>query len=164
MLFSIIVAVSENQVIGNQGALPWKLSSDLQLFKQRTLHHTVIMGRKTFESISKPLPNRTNIVISRDTSLKIEGCMVVASVQEAFALGEKIEQKEVFIIGGGEIYQQSLERVDKIYLTKVKTHLEGDTFFPELKDEDWVEIAKTFYPKNERNYFDFEVIELARKK
>ena len=129
---SIIVATSENGVIGVDNKLPWYLPEDLKRFKKLTENNVVIMGRKTYESIGKPLPNRFNIVISRNKDLTIPGCLVVNSLEKA--LYKAGSDKKVFIIGGGEIYRQSLEYVDKIYLTKVHINVEGDTTFPNIDD------------------------------
>lgn len=134
-MISIIVAVSENNVIGVDNKLPWYISEDLKRFKTLTLGNTVIMGRKTYESIGKPLNDRVNIIISRDKGLTIPGCIVVDSVEKAIRKSEK--NKEIFIIGGGEIYKNSLNFVDRVYMTRVHQEVGGDTTFPTL-NENWV--------------------------
>lgn len=128
---SIIAAISENRVIGNAGKIPWHLKDDFRRFKERTLGHVIIMGRKTYESIGRPLPGRTNIVITRDTSREIPGCVVVGSLAEALERARAIETEEVFICGGGQIYAEALSQADRLYLTVVHAIIDGDAFFPE---------------------------------
>jgi dihydrofolate reductase len=135
MTISIIVAVAENQVIGFDNHLLWHISEDLKRFKCLTLGHHVIMGRKTYESVGKPLPGRINIVISRQENLAIEGCLVAKSLEEALELAK--QDSELFIIGGGDIYKQALPIADKIYFTRVHAGFPGDTFFPELNLSEW---------------------------
>ena len=147
MRVSLIVAVAENGVIGKDNDLIWSLPKDMQYFKETTLGHHVIMGRKNFESIPekyRPLPNRTNIVVSRQSDYHAEGCVLVHSVEEALSIAKKNDDYEPFIIGGGQIYQLALEAdlVDRIYLTKVHKSFDGDTFFPSLSEE-WKEIKRT---------------------
>ena len=134
-MISIIVATSENNVIGVDNKLPWSISEDLKRFKKLTMGNTVIMGRKTYESIGKPLSGRVNIVVSRDTNLTIPGCIVVDNIEKAITKSDK--NKEIFIIGGGEIYKNSINFVDKIYMTRIHQEVEGDTTFPILNDG-WV--------------------------
>lgn len=162
MKISIVVAVSQNQVIGSQGTLPWRLSSDLKKFKKITSGHTIIMGRKTYESIGRPLPNRTNILITRNPIYQAEGCYVVHSLEESLNLAQNQQASEVFIIGGGEIYQQALPQVDKIYLSRVNTQLEGDTFFPPLDTQEWKTIHQEAFLADDKNEYDFNFIELER--
>ncbi|TXH08233.1 MAG: dihydrofolate reductase [Candidatus Moraniibacteriota bacterium] len=128
---SLIAALSENRVIGNRGAIPWHLKDDFRRFKERTTGHVIIMGRKTYESIGRPLPGRTNIVITRDTGRDIPGCIVVDSLAEALAKARAIESKEIFVIGGGQIYAEALALADRLYLTLVHAIMDGDAFFPE---------------------------------
>jgi dihydrofolate reductase len=125
-MINIIVAMSKNRVIGNANTLIWHLPEDLRRFKQLTTGNTIVMGRKTYESIGKPLPNRRSIIITRDTNYKVDGCEVVNSLEEALELSNN----NCFIIGGGEIYKQSLKIADRIYLTLVHKDFEGDTTFP----------------------------------
>ncbi len=127
----IIAAISKDRVLGKNGKMPWQIPEDLKRFKQLTTGHVIIMGRKTFESIGKPLPNRTNIVITRDKNYQSKGVLVVHSFEEALNEAKNIEKEEIFIIGGGKIYQQALSFADKIYLTIVEGTFEGDTFFPD---------------------------------
>ena len=162
MIVSIIVAASENNVIGNNNDLIWSFPNDMSFFKQKTLNHHVIMGRKNFESIPhkfKPLPNRTNIVITRNLSYDAKGAVVVNSLSQAIEFSKKEKQKETFVIGGGQIYDLSLKEnlIDRIYLTRIHKYYEGDTFFPIL-DEEWkVKEERKFYSdeKHESNYTFF---------
>ena len=137
---SIIVAMSQNSVIGINNQLPWHISEDLKNFKKTTLNHCVIMGRKTYDSIGKPLNNRRNIVISRDSSLKIDGVEVVNSLEKAISMVK--EGLEIFIIGGEQIYSMALSLATHLYITKVDGHFKGDAFFPDLDQKEWKEIAR----------------------
>lgn len=132
-MINMIVAVSRNNQIGVDNQLPWHIKEDLQYFKQTTTSHTIVMGRKTFDSIGRPLPNRKNIVITRDYSFQFPGVEVVHSLEELFSLIDS-ETKPVFVIGGGEIYKLLLPFTDKLYITLVDLSIDGDTFFPEYKD------------------------------
>ncbi len=138
-MINIIVAVAENGVIGCHNRLIWHISEDLKRFKALTTGHPIIMGRKTYDSIGRPLPGRQNIVISRNPELKIEGCDVVGSLSEAIEIAQG---EEKFVIGGGEIYRQALPLCDRLYLTKVEQSPEGDTFFPEIDSSEWRECAR----------------------
>ena len=149
--------MSKNRVIGNNNELIWKLSSDLKRFKELTTGHPVVMGRKTYESIGRPLPNRRNIIITRNSEYEIEGCETVSSLEEALLL----TGSNCFIIGGGEIYKQSLELADKIYLTLVHHEFEGDTQFPELGTE-WATIDTKDFTADEKNQYDYSFIEYER--
>jgi dihydrofolate reductase len=160
MTISIIVAVAENQAIGYNNQLLWRLKEDLQRFKSLTMGHHIIMGRKTYESIGKPLPGRTSVVITRDLNFKAEGCRVVHSLEEAL----KVEDSEVFIIGGAEIYNQALPLADKIYLTRIHASFPGDTFFPELDLNEWAsESVEKGKPANDDG-FGYTYINLVRVK
>jgi len=127
---SIIAAVATNLAIGKNNQLLWHLPEDLKRFKELTKGHAVVMGQKTFESLGRPLPDRTNIIITLDRSFKAEGCIVVYSIDEALIEAEKAENKEIFIIGGGSIYRQFLPLADKLYITRVEKDFDADTFFP----------------------------------
>lgn len=162
MLISIIVAVSKNQVIGIEGDLPWRLSSDLRNFKRLTEGHTVIMGRKTYESIGKPLPKRTNVVITGNQHYQAIGCHIVHELEEAVRFARSQGEKEVFIIGGGEVYRQSIEKANRIYLTRVEAELKGDTFFPKLDKNIWKEKQRERFEADEKNNYAFDVVELHR--
>lgn len=129
---SIIVAMSENRVIGNENKLLWHIPGELKRFKEITQGHPIIMGRKTFESIGRVLPNRTNIIISRDSAFKVEGAVVVHSFDEAVDVAHTKEgNEEIFVIGGGQIYAAAINKADRLYLTIVRGEFSGDTFFPE---------------------------------
>ena len=155
-MISIIVAVAEGGVIGGGGDLLWHISEDLRRFKQITSGHTVIMGRKTYESLGRPLPNRTNVVISR-TMGEIEGCTVVRSLEEAIALFPA--EEEVFVIGGAQIYALALGVADRFYLTRVGHDYEGDTSFPAWDESEWQLISREAYEQGEKypHPFAFEI-------
>ena len=140
MIISIVVAISENNAIGKDNKLLWHLPNDLKHFKEITTGHTVIMGRKTFDSVGKPLPNRRNIVITRN-KINIPGCEVVNSIKQAIELC--LGEIEIFIVGGAEIYKQSIDITNNIYLTMVHQTFEADTFFPEINKKQWIEIKVT---------------------
>ena len=166
MKVSIIVAASENGVIGKDNDLIWHLPKDMRFFKNTTMGHHVIMGRKNFESIPhkfRPLPDRTNVVITRQTTYKADGCMVVNSVDDALQIAKHNGEEEAFIIGGGQIYKLALEAnlVDKVYLTKVHHSFEGDTFFPAL-NKDWKEISRIQNQADEKHLYSFDFITLEK--
>ena len=131
---SIIVAHSRNMVIGKANALLWRLPEDLKRFKKLTTGHPIIMGRKTYQSINRPLPDRTNIIVTRDENLEIPGCIIVHSVTGAIEKAKEFDREEIFIIGGAEIYKEILSLVDRLYVTKVDLDVEGDAFFPEYSN------------------------------
>lgn len=157
---SIVVAISANNAIGKNNQLLWHLPADLKHFKAITSGHPIIMGRKTYDSIGRPLPNRRNIVITRQTDLTIPNVELVNSLQEAILLCDK--EKEVFIIGGAEIYKQALSFTNKIYLTIVHQDYEADVFFPELKENEWKEIAKEYHQADEKNNVAYTFSTLER--
>lgn len=149
--------MSKNRVIGNDNKLIWKLSSDLKRFKELTTDNPVVMGRKTYESIGKPLPNRRNIIITRQPDYQVDECEIVSSLEEALL----ITGNDCFIIGGGEIYKQSLPLANKIYLTLVNEEFEGDTQFPEI-DSSWVKLSKIDFNSDEKNNHNYSFIEYER--
>jgi dihydrofolate reductase len=153
VIVSLVAAVAENQVIGRGGGLPWQLPDDLKRFKQITLDHTVIMGRKTFEEIRQPLANRRNVVISRDPGFQPRGVTVVPSLEEALALGAT--EDEVFVIGGGEIFRLALPRADRLYLTIVHGDVDGDTHFPAFDEAVWVLEEEERHEADERHPYAF---------
>lgn len=157
---SLIVAVDKNWVIGKRGELPWKLPADLKHFKVLTIGHSVIMGRKTFDSIGKPLVDRTNIVLSAKDGLNIPGCIVAKSAQEALELSP--EDREIFVIGGGRIYNQFLPLVQTIYLTKIYHELEGDIFFPKLDFSEWREVWREDFKSDSKNPYDYSFVTLEK--
>lgn len=149
-MLSIIVAADRNNVIGKDNALIWHLPNDLKFFKQKTTGHAIIMGRKTYESVGKPLPNRRNIIITRNATYKAEGCEVVPSLEAAIALCNPDD--ESFIVGGEEIYRQALPLVDRVYLTRIHHDFEGDRHFPELND-DWNLVERKEAEPDEKNAY-----------
>ena len=154
-MISLVVAVSENNAIGKNNQLLWHLPNDLKFFKNTTWGGVVIMGRKTFESVNKSLPGRTNIVITKQTHWSAENVIVANSVSDAIQKARDLNFKEIFIIGGGEIYKESMHLADKIYLTKVQTSIEGDTFFPELETEEWRFLSNKDFKSDEKHAFDY---------
>lgn len=160
MEFSIIVATSKNNVIGRDGGIPWHLSADLKRFKSLTTGHPIVMGRRTFESIGRPLPGRRNIVISNSVNA-IEGCDVIKSVDDL--LNDKSLDGMIFIIGGGEIYKQFLPYAKMVYLTEVDTEItDGDTFFPELNPMEWIEVGRESHEADEKNDFNYSFVDYER--
>lgn len=161
MVISIIVAVAENNVIGDNNRLIWHIPNDLKRFKTITMGHAVIMGRKTFESIGKPLKGRKNLIITRQKNYHAEGCQVVFSLEEA--LGLLKNEKEVFIIGGGEIYRNAFSIANKIYLTKVHKKFNGNTLFPEIPMEQWDVVHEEFITDDDKVSFSYSFIDLKKK-
>ena len=153
-MITIVVAMGKNREIGKNNQLLWHLSKDLKHFKDLTSGHPIIMGRKTYESIGKPLPNRTNIVISKKDDWFEEGILIVGSVKEAVKFAKKIDE-EVFIIGGGNIYEQTIDLADKLEVTLVDAELEADTFFSKINEKIWRKIGEENHQKDEKNEFDF---------
>lgn len=160
-MLSIIVAVAQEGVIGRNNDLIWHISEDLRHFKAVTSGHPIIMGRKTYESLGRPLPNRTNVVITRRSDLDAEGCTVVGSLEEAIKLFPTTE--EVFIIGGGQIYAQAMPLADRFYLTEVEAPFEGDTFFPEWDRAEWEVIEEQRFERGEKFEYPFTFLTLERK-
>lgn len=163
-MLSLFVAVAENGVIGKQGELlPWKLSADLKRFKQLTMGHPVIMGRKTYETIGRPLPGRLNIVITRSPKYSAEGCTVVQSIEAAVTTARHAEgSSEVFIIGGNEIYKATEPQADKLYLTRVHAKPEGDTYFT-YDSSRWQQIERQDFAADSENQYPYSFITYVRK-
>lgn len=159
-MISLIVAVSTNNVIGADGDLPWRLSDDLKRFKAVTMGKPIVMGRKTYESIGRPLPGRQNIVITRQDDFTADGCDVVQSTAEAVDVAEDAD--EIMVIGGSEIYAAFLPLAERIYLTRVHTEVEGDAFFPPLNKEEWRESASESYEADDSNNYAYTVTTLTR--
>lgn len=151
-MVSIIVAIAKNGIIGDKNSLLWHISEDMRFFRETTSGHPVIMGRKTYDSLGRPLPKRTNVVISRTTK-HIEGCTVVGSLEEAIALFPK--EEEVFIIGGAQIYALAMEVADRLYLTRVEHEYQGDTSFPEWDESKWKLLSRTPYERGEKYEYPF---------
>ena len=163
MIISLVVAASENNVIGKNNQLLWHLPKDMKFFKNVTWGMPVVMGRKTFESMgSKPLSGRKNIVITRKPGWAAEGVSVVNGVDAAVALAEELNYKEIFIIGGGEIYMISFNQASKIYMTRVHAELEGDTYFPELND-DWKETQRIKGTVDDKNKYEHDFLIFEKK-
>ena len=159
MRVSVIVAASANNVIGVDGGLPWRLPEDLRRFKELTMGKPMLMGRLTYESIGKALPGRRSIILTRQIDFQAADCEVVATADAAIAAVSDVE--ELMIIGGGNVYEQLLPMTDRIYLTRVHTHIDGDTFFPDIDPADWRSINAERFPVNaDREYgFTFETLE-----
>ena len=158
---SIIVAMSSNRAIGINNTLPWHLSEDLKHFKSLTTGHTIIMGRKTYESIGKPLPNRRNIVVTRNLNTFYDGVEIVHSLEDAFSISSNDE--EVFIIGGSNIYEQSLNLVKHLYITEITKAFEGDAFFPEIDKSLWTESSRETHVSSDGLEFSFVSLQKKTK-
>jgi len=162
----MIAAVAENQVIGKNNDLVWRLPDDMKYFMETTQNHFVIMGRKNYDSIPEkysPLPNRINIIITRQKDYQADGCLVFDSLQKAFDYAENKGQSEVFVIGGGEIYTLALAKADKLYITEVKASFEGDTFFPEIDESKWLEVSRKPHSQDSRHHYNFDFVVYKRK-
>lgn len=155
MLISLIVAASTNNAIGKNNQLLWHLPNDMKFFKNTTWAMPVLMGRKTFESLGKPLPGRLNIIITRQKDWKPEGVTVVHSLADAINAASAVDYKESFIIGGGEIFKEAIPIADKIYITRVEAVLAGDTFFPEINKQDWLMNSGQSFPADEKHAFAY---------
>ncbi len=158
MLISIIAAMGRNRAIGYKNTLPWRLPADLQRFKQLTLGHHILMGRKTYESIGRPLPGRTSIIITRQPNFQAEGCLIAYSLDEAIDLAKSRGEQEAFIIGGAEIYAQALFIADRMYLTLVDAEPEADAFFPEFNKNLWEKGDKEIVAADEKNQYAVQFI------
>lgn len=158
---SAIVAMASNRVIGNRNKLPWHLPADLKHFKAITTGHTIVMGRKTYESIGRPLPNRTNIILTRDANYHVAGCEISTDIEKT--LQAHHAEPEVFIIGGAEIYKQLLPRITRIYLTLVHHDVVGDAYFPELNKQEWQETAREDHAADAENKYEYSFITLQKK-
>jgi dihydrofolate reductase len=162
MIISLIVAMDENRAIGVQNHIPWHLPDDLRRFKRLTMGHHIIMGRKTYESIGKPLLGRTMVIITRQQDYQAENCLVVHSLNEAIQLVRRKAETEAFIIGGGEIFEQSLDLAERIYLTIVHTTVEATIFFPIFDQNAWIEIESTHHPSDQKHQYSFTFKTLVR--
>lgn len=159
---SLIAAMTPGRVIGIGNRLPWHLPADMQWFRQHTLGKPVVMGRKTFESFGgKPLPKRTNIVISRDLDYVAEGALVAHSVEEALEMAGEVE--EIMVIGGASFYEQILPHADRLYLTVVDADIEGDAWFPEFNRDDWREVERHHHPVDDKNRYAHDYLILERR-
>jgi len=149
MILSLVVALGGNRVIGKEGGLPWHIPGDLKLFKKTTMGKPIIMGRKTWQSLGRPLPGRTNIVITRNQAFSAEGAVVVGSLDQALSVGGECASEEIMVIGGAEIYAQALPKADRLYLTEVALTPDGDAFFPDFDKALWHETSRQEFPSEE---------------
>lgn len=163
---ALIAAMARNRVIGRQNSLPWRLPTDMRRFRELTIGHPVLMGRKTFESLGRPLPNRTNIVLTSDRAYSGQGCVTAHSLVQALAIAAKHlapERPEVFVIGGENLYRQTLPHADRLYLTQIDAKIEGDAWFPEFTPEAWEVLARETRLADEKNPYDCVFLTLERK-
>lgn len=161
MRVSMIAAVARNLTIGKDNDLPWKLPDDMKFFMNTTKGHYVIMGRRNYDSLHekfRPLPNRTNIVVTRQRDFKAPGCVVTHNVNDALALARNGNETEAFVIGGAEIYKLALPDADRLYLTEIEAAVEGDTFFPSFSKHDWKETSRTHHAADEKHKFAFDFV------
>jgi len=158
---SIIAAIARNGVIGKNNTLPWHLPADMAFFKKTTTGHTIVMGRKNYQDIGRPLPNRRNIVLSRDTGFRAKGCEVVNSFDEMLAITD--DNEEVFIIGGAGLYVTALAVAPRMLITKIAAEIKGDVLFPEIIWNDWQEISSEHHDADEKNKYAFDIVEYKRK-
>ncbi|MCX7922505.1 MAG: dihydrofolate reductase [Clostridia bacterium] len=159
-MISLIVAMDKNRAIGKDNKLPWNLPADLAYFKKVTMGHTVIMGRKTFESIGKPLPGRQNVVVTRNKNYVAEGCSTIHSIEEALKYREN---EEAFVIGGADIFKEFLPCTDRLFITLIDDEFEGDTYFPQIEYSKWLLISKTTGEKNEKNPYTYHFLVYEKK-
>ena len=162
MKLSVIIAISENKVIGNGDKLPWHLSSDLKRFKAITTGHPIIMGRKTYESIGRILPGRLNVIITHNKTYKVEGATVVHSIEEAISIAQEHEQEEAFVIGGAAIIKEGLKYCNKIYLTKVLADVKGDVYLDLNLSEEWKTIKEESLPANDKDEYPVTFLDLEK--
>tara|TARA_B100001123_G_C14801281_1_gene824537 strand:+ start:44 stop:529 length:486 start_codon:yes stop_codon:yes gene_type:complete len=161
MKLSIIAAMDKNRVIGKDGNLPWHISSDLKNFKKITMGKPILMGRKTHESIGKILPGRENIILTKKRNYSVEGCIVKNNLDEVLSNFKKVS--ELIVMGGATLYEQTLDKVEKLYITEVRACIEGDIFFPEYDPDQWVEISRNSFEADENNEYDYSFTVLERK-
>lgn len=165
MIVSLIVAASDNNVIGKDNWMPWDLPAELAYFRNVTRGHTVIMGRKTYDAVGRPMPNRHNIIVSRNKDLEIPGVDVVGSVEEALELAKKDSMDEVFVIGGEQIYRLAMPYADRIYLSRVHTTIEGgEAFFPEFDESQWMVTRNDRFEPDAENNLPYTIMVYERKK
>ena len=166
MILSFIAALSRNRVIGKNNDLPWSLPDDMKYFMQTTKGHYVIMGRKNYDSIPdkfRPLPNRTNIVVTHQKEFQAPGCVVVHSLEDGIDRARKANEQEAFIIGGAEIFRQGFALSQRLYLTEINGEVDGDIYFPEWNPSDWKEVSRRHHPTDERHAFAFDFVVYERK-
>nr|AIA16192.1 Dihydrofolate reductase [uncultured bacterium] len=161
MIISLIAALAQNHVIGKDNDLPWHLPDDMKFFMQTTKGHHCIMGRKNYDSIPekfRPLPNRTNIVVTRQKGFHAAGCIVVNSIEDALGIARNNGEQEAFIIGGADIYKLGFGFADRLYLTEIQTTLQGDTYFPEFTKDEWRETSRKHHGADERHAYGFDFV------
>ena len=163
MTISLVVAAAENNAIGKNNQLLWHLPNDLKFFKNTTWGMVVIMGRKTFEAVNKPLPGRVNIVITRQPDWKREDTIIAENLNDALQIAAETHFKEAFVIGGGEIYKQAMAVADKIYITRVHATLEADTFFPVIDEKEWELVSNEDFKKDAKHQYDYSFQTWVRK-
>jgi len=163
MIKIIMAAKAKNNVIGKDNDLIWHLPADLKFFKQTTKGHTLIMGRKTFESLANPLPHRDSWIVTRNRDYSADGITTFLSIKSAIRVAEQKGLETVFILGGGEIYRQSMDLADKLIITEVHENFEGDTVFPEIDQSIWKEVSREEHKADEKNKYDFAFVEYLRK-
>jgi dihydrofolate reductase len=163
MKISLISAVAQNGVIGNNNDLPWHLPDDFAFFKRKTSHHPIIMGRKSLDSLGKPLPNRTNIVVTRNTAFQTAGVLVTHTIEDAIERARQVNPEEIFVIGGAEIYAMALPLATTLYLTEIDKAYSGDTYFPAFNRSEWQEMNRKTHPADERHEVSFSFVEYERK-
>jgi dihydrofolate reductase len=166
MKISMIAAMSSNRVIGKNNDLPWHLPDDFKFFKTQTKGHHVIMGRKNFESLPKnfrPLPQRTNLVLTRSRTFSANGVLVVQNIEDALEIARENNEKEAFIIGGGQVYQLGLAHADCIYLTEIDAEIKGDTYFPNFNRDEWVETERKHHAIDDRHQFAFDFVTYKKR-
>jgi len=161
MIISLIVAMDENRVIGHKNKLPWSLPSELKYFRETTKGKPVIMGRKTHESIGRPMPERLNIIVTRDKTYRADNCVVVGNREDAIKAANG--SNEIMIIGGAEIYKLFLPIADRLYMTKVHGSFDGDTYFPEFNENEWVKSKEKFVEKDNENKYSYTIMVFERK-
>ena len=163
MIISSLVAMNGNKLIGVNNDLPWKLKDDLEHFKNYSMHKPIIMGRNTYDSIGRPLPNRTNIIVS-NTLNEVSGCYICNSLDQAVLLGKEHTNDEIILIGGAKIFEEGMKIINKLVISWVDAdHLKGDVYFPEFDMNDWVEVSSDVYQKSDNNEFSFKISEYIKK-
>lgn len=161
MIVSAIAALTKNHVIGKNNDLPWKLPDDMRFFMETTKGHHVIMGRKNYDSLKgkfKPLPDRTNIVITRQNNLDAPGCIILHNITEALLTANKNSERECFIIGGAEIYRIAMPFTNRLYLTEIDADIQGDTYFPSFDKNEWKEVSRKHHPADDRHAYAFDFV------
>lgn len=161
-MISLLLAMDANRLIGRENQLPWHLPKDLAYFKRMTMNHKIVMGRKTFDSIGRPLPGRENIILTRDKQFSRNDCLIIHSMDELLELSKQSDE-EIFVIGGSEIFKEILPHSDRLYITHIYHEFEGDTYFPETDDEDWEVISREVGETDDKNPYHFEFVVYDRK-